>query len=123
MAVATVFAAVYVPLVSSLSACDGNDKPNADRQQALAIAPTLTPADASLANLYKQSCKACHAVEGSGAPLVHDRTQWDARWNKGLSTLVQSVVTGINGMPAGGQCFACTAQDYEALIKFLADRE
>jgi cytochrome c5 len=54
--------------------------------------------------------------------LTGDRSQWDARWTKGLPALVQSTVTGLNGMPPGGQCFACSAADYEALIQFLAGR-
>ena len=59
----------------------------------------------------------------TGAPLVQDRTQWDARWDKGLPALVSSTLAGLNGMPPGGQCFSCTAKDYEALISFMAGRE
>jgi cytochrome c5 len=90
--------------------------------RALQQAATIAPADERLASLYKQACKSCHAIENSGAPLVRDHSQWDARWSKGMPALMQSVVAGFNGMPAGGQCFACTAADYEALIAFLAGR-
>ena len=94
--------------------------PNAD---ALARAHAMTPKDAKLAALYAQSCKACHTVPDTGAPLAGDRAAWDPRWAKGMPVLLQSTVGGLNGMPAGGQCFACKPADYEALITFLAGRE
>lgn len=93
--------------------------PSADR---LAHAQAMTPKDAKLAALYAQSCKACHTVPDTGAPLAGDRAAWDPRWTKGMPALLQSTVGGLNGMPAGGQCFACKPADYEALITFLAGR-
>jgi cytochrome c5 len=84
---------------------------------------TLKPADPAVASLYEHSCKACHAVADSGAPLVHDRDAWDARWQKGLSTLTEHAITGFQAMPAGGQCSACSREDYEKLIRFMADKE
>lgn len=78
------------------------------------------PADPRLASLYKQSCQICHGVPNTGAPLAGDRAAWDARWDKGMPTLLQNTVKGFNGMPPGGQCFACSAQDFETLIRFLA---
>ena len=102
-----------------LGACSPTQEPSSD---AVAQAASRLPPDSRLANLYTQSCKSCHTIANSGAPLSGDRSQWDARWAKGLPALVQSTVTGLNGMPPGGQCFACTASDYEALIQFLAGR-
>lgn len=83
----------------------------------------LTPGDTSLAALYEQSCKSCHTVADTGAPLTGDRTKWDPRWEKGEDSLLNSAVQGLNGMPAGGQCFACTPDDFRALIRFMAGRE
>jgi cytochrome c5 len=40
-----------------------------------------------------------------------------------MAALRASTISGLNGMPAGGQCFGCSAQDYEALITFMAGRE
>jgi cytochrome c5 len=105
-----------------LAACAPQSSPDDEHSRALAQAATVAPADERLATLYRQSCKACHAIDNSGAPLVQDRSLWDARWEKGLPALLQSTVAGLKGMPPGGQCFACTAADYEALIKFLAGR-
>lgn len=91
--------------------------------QGLMRAASAAPADARLAALYNQSCKACHAVPESGAPLTLDRGAWDARWSKGADTLLNNTISGFNGMPAGGQCFTCSAEDYRALIAFMAGRE
>lgn len=92
-------------------------------EEAVAHAQTLTPADARLADLYAQSCKTCHTVLDTGAPLSGDAGAWEARWKKGVPALVTSTVSGLGGMPAGGQCFSCTADDYEGLIRFMAGRE
>lgn len=83
----------------------------------------LKPADPKLTANYEQSCKSCHTVADTGAPLTGDRTMWDPRWAKGEDVLLNNVVQGINGMPAGGQCFACKPDDYRGLIRFMAGRD
>ncbi len=93
------------------------------RADVLARAQTMTPADPHLAGLYAQSCKACHTTTDSGAPLAGDRAAWEPRWAKGMPALLQSIVNGRAGMPAGGQCFACAQADYEGLVRFLAGHE
>jgi len=83
----------------------------------------LKPADAHLAQLYEHSCKACHATPGTGAPQVHDHAAWDPRWTQGEDVLLSHAVLGFKSMPAGGQCAACTPKDYQAIIRFMADKE
>ena len=82
----------------------------------------LQPADARLAKLYENSCKACHTAVGSGAPLAGDRTVWDPRWAKGEDVLLSEAQVGFGAMPAGGACPACSDQDLAALIRFMAGR-
>ena len=113
---------IAILATAHLGACSQQETSTQQHAHALTQAATIAPADKRLATLYTHSCKSCHSIENSGAPLVGDRSQWDARWSKGMPTLMQSTVAGFNGMPAGGQCFACTAADFEALIKFLAGR-
>ena len=97
--------------------------------QAVPPAPTpeqaqaLRPADVKLAALYEGSCKACHATPGSGAPQVQDRKAWDPRWKQGLPVLVDHTIQGHGAMPALGQCVACTPDDFQRLIVFMAGRE
>ena len=83
---------------------------------------SAVPGDPRLAGLYRASCQTCHAHPESGAPPTLDRAAWDSRWAQGLQTLLTHAIAGYNGMPAGGQCFACTPNDYKALIRFMADR-
>jgi len=97
--------------------------PQASRAQIIARAQSATPADARLAGLYANACKTCHTVADSGAPLALDRDAWDVRWRKGEDVLLTHTLSGFNGMPAGGQCFACSADDHRALIAFMAGRE
>ncbi len=83
----------------------------------------LAPKDPRLALLYAGSCKACHTVSDSLAPLTGDRSVWDARWALGEDALLAAAIQGKMGMPAGGQCFECTPADLQALIRFMAGRE
>lgn len=109
-----------VALIAALSAIGGCSRAPTPAEIA-ARAVTLRPADARLASLYEHSCRACHAESRALAPLAGDRAAWRPRLAKGMPALMQSIVAGFNGMPAGGQCFACTPQDYEALVRFMAD--
>ena len=111
----------FLPLLllgAALSAC--NRTPPAPTPEEAA---RLAPADPHLAALYVNTCKACHATPGTGAPLVHDHAQWDPRWKQGEEVLLTHVIEGYRAMPAGGQCAACTPKDYLGLIRFMADRE
>jgi cytochrome c5 len=106
-----------------VAACPGtHSAPPATDSELIERAKAITPDDARLAQLYSQACRACHTVASSGAPLTGDRVAWDARWDKGIETLRSNTIRGLNGMPAGGQCFTCSVQDYEALIRFMAGR-
>ncbi|MFI4934481.1 MAG: c-type cytochrome [Caulobacterales bacterium] len=111
--------ALAVPL--ALGGC--KPEPPARSPAEIAIhAASMAPAEPQVADLYVHSCKACHARAGSGAPLVGDRAAWAPRSAKGMTGLMSSVVQGFKGMPAGGQCYSCTADDYRALIRFMADQ-
>ena len=103
-----------------LVAC-GGDKPSEQDQGALAAqAQTLTPADEALASVYDRSCKACHAVAGTGAPLTGDTAGWEPRMDQGMDLLVDHVITGFGSMPPFGFCMDCDAEQFEALIQFMA---
>ena len=110
-------------LAALLSGCARESDATTPSAHAVEQAAAATPADPRIADLYRQSCRACHTVAGSEAPLTGDRQAWDPRWDKGADALRSSTIRGLNGMPAGGQCFACTPQDYDALIRFMAGKE
>ena len=107
--------------LAAVAAC-GAPAPAPPTENEIARAESAAPSDPRLESLYSQSCKTCHAVADSGAPLTLNRAAWDPRWAKGEDALLQSVIAGLNGMPAGGQCFSCSQEDYRALIAFMAGR-
>ena len=106
---------------AGLAACQPSG-PTRSPAEISAHAATLKPADPRLADLYGHACKACHAMVGTLAPQTGDREAWAPRAAKGMPVLLHNVVAGFKGMPAGGQCFACAADDYRALIRFMADQ-
>lgn len=106
-----------------LAACQSEPTPPPAKPLTPEQSAALEPADARIAGLYEQACKSCHTVADTGAPLAGDRSLWDPRWAKGEAALLASTIQGLNGMPAGGQCFSCSPDDYKALIRFMAGRE
>jgi cytochrome c5 len=115
--------AIIIGLAAAVNlACSNDAAAPAATADDVERATAVIPGDARLADLYRQSCRACHTIAGSGAPLTGHREAWDVRWKKGADALRSNTIRGLNGMPAGGQCFACTVQDYDALIRFMAGR-
>lgn len=110
---------VISAVILALAACGGVPPAPLTEAQSAALRPT----DARLAQLYEGSCKACHTVKASLAPLAGDRTVWDPRWGQGEPVLLAATIQGKGGMPAGGQCFECTPDDFKGLIRFMAGRE
>ena len=108
-------------VVLALTGCGPAEAP--PRPLTAAQSAALAPQDPRLAQLYAGSCKACHTVQDSLAPLTGDRTKWDPRWIQGEAALLAAAIQGKGGMPAGGQCFECTPDDLKALIRFMAGRE
>lgn len=99
----------------AVCACAPQAKPITPEQSA-----AMVPSDGWLAALYETSCKTCHTIKASGAPLSGDVAAWAPRMKQGMPTLVGHTVQGFKAMPAGGQCAGCTAADYEALIHFMS---
>lgn len=80
----------------------------------------LQPQDPAIAAIYARSCSNCHTVAATGAPLTGDATAWTPRMAKGMDAMVDSVINGFGGMPPFGLCMDCDAQQFEALIQFMA---
>ncbi|MFT6366488.1 MAG: cytochrome c5 [Halioglobus sp.] len=80
----------------------------------------LRPAEPQIAKIYDRSCRNCHTIAATGAPLTGDSAQWSLRLEKGMSTLVNNVVGGIGGMPPLGMCMDCNLEEFEALVVFMA---
>ncbi|MGQ0585617.1 MAG: c-type cytochrome [Gammaproteobacteria bacterium] len=104
-------------LCAALLAACGQESPPA---APAASASTATPADPRLAKLYAQTCKACHSLPGTGAPLAGDRAAWAPRVAQGMPVLIERTIGGYKGMPPLGGCMDCAEKEYEALIRFMA---
>lgn len=103
--------------MTTLSACGQNEAPAALPSTSVAAAK---PADPALDALYAQSCKACHAQAGSGAPQTGDRGAWKPRLAQGVDVLLDHTINGFKGMPPLGSCMDCTEDELKALIEFMS---
>lgn len=83
----------------------------------------LLPSDPYLAELYADTCMACHANPDSGAPMTGDTAEWEARMAQGEDVMLDHVINGFNGMPPLGSCVDCTEEDFLDLIDFMATGE
>ena len=74
-----------------------------------------------LSAIYQRSCKNCHEVEATGAPLLGDKERWDTVLEKGMNIVLDRAMSGFQGMPAFGQCFECSPEQIEALIIYMSN--
>lgn len=109
---------IVVVSLAILAGCAQEQSPGAAAAQERSRA--LTPSDAAIAKIYNRSCRGCHSIAATGAPLTGDARVWPMLMEKGMDVLVNNVVTGIGGMPPYGMCMACDVSEFEALIAFMA---
>lgn len=115
---------ILVMMLAALGACGERTSSGADGQGGLEEASrALVPADTQLAELYNRSCRSCHTVAATGAPLTGDVPAWDTRLEKGADVLLENVINGFGGMPPFGMCMDCDADQFDALIQFMAKGE
>ncbi|GGO65036.1 c-type cytochrome [Bowmanella pacifica] len=69
--------------------------------------------------LLGHNCLQCHAAANTGAPLLGDIQDWQARMQKGREQILKNSIEGIGGMPPMGYCSACTQEDMQVLIDFM----
>ncbi|NVK38989.1 MAG: cytochrome c5 family protein [Gammaproteobacteria bacterium] len=103
-------------LTLALTACDQGPS----MQEKLATAQSLQPSDPELNEIYQRSCRNCHTLESTGAPLTGDVHAWSLRLEKGQDVLLENVVSGFAGMPPFGLCMDCNVTQFNGLIEFMA---
>jgi len=74
----------------------------------------------ALEDRYNKTCVVCHAAGAAGAPKTGVAAEWEPRMAKGMDAMVESVDKGMNAMPPKGMCFDCSADDFKALIEYMA---
>lgn len=78
---------------------------------------TLSP---ELDRIYQSSCKNCHENNATSAPLTGDSKTWNKILESGLETSIDRAINGFGGMPPGGQCFECTPEHFDKLIRYMS---
>ncbi|MBQ0797468.1 c-type cytochrome [Zhongshania sp.] len=86
----------------------------------LAASLTATAAEQAIVDRYKASCYACHGFGANGAPKTGVEADWSPRLEKGMDTLMKHTNEGFNAMPPKGLCFNCSADEFKALIEYMA---
>lgn len=103
---------MIVLAAAALSACSG-------KQDSTFTVPSVSLSTDQIAK-YEASCKACHALEGTGAPVRGDAKAWAAILKQPIEAVMDRVINGYQGMPPLGQCFDCDEKDLESLVYYLA---
>jgi len=69
---------------------------------------------------YQATCFACHGTGAAHSPEVGDQIEWEIRMEKGMDTLVQNTISGLNGiMPPRGLCADCSDEQLRAIVEFM----
>jgi cytochrome c5 len=89
--------------------------------QATAMNVAVVGGGRSAESIYTTGCAACHDAGVAGAPMMGNKSQWEARQAKGYETLVNNSYNGINGMPAKGLCADCTKEEIGIAVQYMLD--
>ncbi len=113
-----IFRGSLLIILFALAGCENptsTDAPSSEAQSR-----QLRPPELEIAAIYDRSCRSCHTIVATGAPLTGDKTAWAPRMDKGMDVLLGSVVNGFGGMPPFGLCMDCSAEQFTTLIHFMA---
>lgn len=106
-------------LFASLVGCDTGPS----IEEKLALADQLMPENPELREVYERTCRNCHTLEATGAPLTGDKAHWkELIEEQGFDGLVENVFTGKGGMPPFGLCMECDPDQFADLIQFMAQQ-
>lgn len=71
------------------------------------------------ADIYNTYCTACHASGVAGAPVMGDVAAWEPRISKGVETVYDNAINGLNAMPAMGTCADCSDDEIKAVVDYM----
>ena len=72
--------------------------------------------------VYNQFCGTCHAAGVAGAPVLGDAEAWQPRIAKGMDTLWDHTLNGINAMPPKGTCMSCSDDDLRGALDYMVEQ-
>jgi cytochrome c5 len=88
------------------------------------ISASTLPLDG--AQVFNQSCAACHSSGIAGAPKLGDQVQWKTRLTKGTEVLYVNALNGISGstgvMPAKGGNALLSDAEVKAAVDYIVDK-
>jgi cytochrome c5 len=87
---------------------------------AAAAVATAAGGSRSGEEVYNGKCLACHASGVAGAPKF-GTSDWTERGAKGMDTLLENAINGINAMPPRGTCADCSDDEIKGAIQFMVD--
>jgi cytochrome c5 len=77
------------------------------------------------AQVFGQSCAACHGLGIAGAPKLGDQVQWKTRLAKGIKVLYVNALNGISSstgvMPAKGGNASLSESEVKAAVDYIVD--
>lgn len=107
-------AAVWLVLVAG---CGKSAETAATPPDGDATKVALSP---ELATIYARSCANCHGQPATGAPQAGDHGAWAPRVAQGRDRLLEHTINGYKAMPPLGTCMDCSAEQFTALIDYMA---
>ena len=69
--------------------------------------------------IYDSYCSTCHAAGVSGAPVFGNQSDWEPRIAKGIDTLYDSTLNGLNVMPPRGTCPDCSDEELKTTVDYM----
>ena len=113
----TIYSGLTLILCLAISAC-GTQNSSQNINSAAAKPVTISN---EISAIYQRSCKNCHEVQATGAPLTGDKKHWAEILEKGMNTVLDRAMNGYQGMPPFGQCFECSPEQIETLITYMSN--
>lgn len=90
---------------------------------AMAQSDSAAPDLAAGAELYQQSCAACHGTGVGGAPKLGDKDAWAPRIAEGMGAMMDIAVHGKGAMPARGGTDASDAELKNAVLYMVNETD
>jgi len=87
----------------------------------VAASPTDAPAAPLSAEQVYASCAACHDTGTLEAPILGDKAGWADRVAKGIDTLYNNAINGINNMPAKGGNASLSDDEIKAAVDYMLE--
>lgn len=107
-------------MVAILLAACGDDEPKTSKQKLPQQSTVTVTLDAERQDIYDTSCKVCHGMANTGAPVSGQPADWQDRSAKGIDVVLDNTMNGFQAMPPMGGCFDCTEEDFRQLITFMS---